>query len=698
MIERSQIERPQTFNGDLANLPAALAPLCQQPRWVIWSWEWRKTKTSGKWTKPPRQARDPSRYARSNDPSTWGSYADAVAAVAAGKADGIGYMLSTSDIAAGDLDHCRDPETGMVDPWAEALNGEANGAYREVTVSGRGLRIIGLANGPETHRKFTFDRKTGAGLELYRNTARYITISGREVGTCAELSPLDDFIDAMLTRYAGKTCHSEERRRQSFDYNDAGPQSSSIDYDEVIRNGAPNGQRSELFQACIWHLAAKGLSVEKIIDELEQYPHGIGEKYAGRLRAEVERSFAKWQADRQPTPAADAEEPEEATGWDETDKHGRPKPTCPNARRAIKALGIKCCYDVFHDRYLVESPLLKGDSAVDQKVLVIRSKIHKAFGFDPGTTNTFDAVMQVCLDNKFDPVLDYLDAPTWDGAPRLDRWLVTYAGAEDTELNREFGRIALVAAVRRARRPGIKFDPIIVLEGPMGTNKSKAIETLAGVENFSDQSIFGVRDREQQELLAGVWLYEIAELSNIRKTEVEHIKSFASRTHDRARPAYGRARKDQPRRGILFATTNNDQYLKEPDRRFWPVKTTNIDIEALRRDRDQLWAEAAQRESEGASIVLQHELWNVASAEQLAREESDPWDDVLSEAIGEIEQGEERISSTDLLSIVLKIDISKQRDVDFKRLGRCMRRLGWDGPRKTMIAGKQVKGYTRPKE
>jgi hypothetical protein len=120
-------------------------------------------------------------------------------------------------------------------------------------------------------------------------------------------------------------------------------------------------------------------------------------------------------------------------------------------------------------------------------------------------------------------------------------------GAADTELNRE---------------PGIKFDPIIVLEGPMGTNKSKAIEILSGVENFSDQSIFGVRDREQQELLAGVWLYEIAELSNIRKTEVEHIKSFASRTHDRARPAYGRARKDQPGRGILFATTNNDRLVR----------------------------------------------------------------------------------------------------------------------------------------
>jgi predicted P-loop ATPase len=303
--------------------------------------------------------------------------------------------------------------------------------------------------------------------------------------------------------------------------------------------------------------------------------------------------------------------------------------------------------------------------------------------------------VQLCLQNKFDPVVDYLNALTWDGIPRLDRWLITYAGAEDTELNREFGRLALIAAVRRARRPGTKFDPIIVLEGEMGVDKSKAIEILAGTENFSDQSIFGVRDREQQELLAGVWLYEIAELSNIRKTEVEHIKSFASRTHDRARPAYGRVRKDQPRRCVLFATTNNDRYLKEADRRFWPVRITSIDSEALARDRDQIWAEAAQREREGASIVLRRELWSVARAEQEAREDADPWDDILVKVIGTIEQGMERVESTELLGTVIGIHASRQRDVDFKRLGRCMRRLGWIGPKMLRIGGKLTKGYQR---
>jgi hypothetical protein len=344
-------EKPQTFNGDLANLPVALAPLCQHERWVVWSWEYVVNKNGvGRWTKPPRQARDPGRNARSNDPSTWGSYAVAVAAVTAGKADGIGYMMSGSDIAAGDLDHCRDPATDTIDAWVEDVSTAANGAYREVTVSGRGLRIIGTAKGPETHRRFNFDRETGAGLELYRNTARFITVSGNEIGrSCAALPPLDDFIDTMVARYGD----GAKGKARGFDFNAAGSQQSAeIDYEDLIRNGAPEGQRSELFQKCVWHLATAGKSIDEIVAVLARHINGIGAKYAGRLRAEVERSYEKWQAGRQPRPAADIEEPEDPLRWDKVDKHGVPVPTWVNAQRAILALNVSCRRDAFHDRFL----------------------------------------------------------------------------------------------------------------------------------------------------------------------------------------------------------------------------------------------------------------------------------------------------------------------------------------------------------
>jgi len=417
-----------------------------------------------------------------------------------------------------------------------------------------------------------------------------------------------------------------------------------------------------------------------------------------RLRVEVERSYEKWIGERTVPPAGAAgdQEPDEEDKWESVNKNGIPNPTCTNARRAQRALGIRCRYDVFHDKVLVESKGIKPRVDLDHTVLALRSKIHKAYKFDPGSVNTRDAILQLALENEFDPVADYLDALDWDGAPRLERWAVTYLGADDTELNREFGRLALIAAVRRVRHPGTKFDQIIVLEGEGGTEKSMVIVIVCGEGNFCDQPIFGKHDKEQQELLAGVWLYEIAELTGIRRAEMEHIKAFASRTHDRARPAYGRTRIDRPRRCILFATTNDQEYLKEDDRRFWPIRTTTINTEALRRDRDQLWAEAAQREREGVSIVLRRDLWEVARVEQQAREEHDPWDDKLADLIGDRENGEERTTSADILTDVLGIPISKQRDFDYKKLGRCMRRLGWTGPKKLRKGNRLAMGYTRP--
>jgi Virulence-associated protein E/Bifunctional DNA primase/polymerase, N-terminal/Primase C terminal 2 (PriCT-2) len=336
----------------------------------------------------------------------------------------------------------------------------------------------------------------------------------------------------------------------------------------------------------------------------------------------------------------------------DTTEEGRPKPTCTNANVAIAALGIQCRKDLFHEKMLVGGHAIQqwaGDLS-DDVIHVIRKIIRFRYGFDPNKQNTTDACVQLCLEHQFDPVCDYLDGLAWDGTPRLDRWLTAYMGAQDTELNRTIGRLALVAAVRRVRQPGAKFDQIVVLEGPEGKGKSMAIEILAGRENFSDGKILGLGDREQQEQTAGVWLYEIAELTGMRKAEIEHVKAFASRTVDRARPAYGRFRVDRPRRTIFFATTNRDDYLQSDtgNRRFWPVPTSTIDLDGLRRDRDQLWAEAAVHEARGDSITLPERLWSVAAEKQNERLEGDEWFELIARWLAE--KSKVDVSVTEVLS------------------------------------------------
>jgi predicted P-loop ATPase len=375
-----------------------------------------------------------------------------------------------------------------------------------------------------------------------------------------------------------------------------------------------------------------------------------------------------------------------------------------NTRRAIELLGIDCRYDKFHDKLLVGGQAIGqyAGELSDHACLYLRKMIDTEFEFDPGREKMFDACVQLCLENQFDPIVDYVDGLQWDSVKRIDRWLTTYLGAHDTKLNCAIGMIMLVAMIRRAKDPGCKFDQIIVLESKEGTRKSTALHILAGGDaNFSDQTILGQRDKEQQELLRGVWVYEIADLSNIGRAEVEHVKAFASRTHDRARPAYGRALESLPRRCLICATTNSRNYLRSQtgNRRFWPIEVaTNgpIDTDGLQRDRDQLLAEAAIMEAQGASIVLPEFLWADATNEQEQRREIDPWEDALATTEGDQVGNEMRVHSQEIMVIKLGIMLERQHAGYQRRLADCMRQLGWQGPKVIRINGKLGRGFWRP--
>jgi hypothetical protein len=176
-------------------LPPALKQLTELPNWLVWKLE--PGKNGGKPTKVPYQARNPKAKAKSDDPSTWATYGEAVAVATNGLGfAGVGFCLLGSGFAAFDIDDCRDPVTGALHPWALGLVGRV-ASYTEVTTSGTGLRIIGTGSGEEIHRKQKV--ADGITLESYRRAKRYIVMTGHVLpGAEWEIAPIDEAMDKIV--------------------------------------------------------------------------------------------------------------------------------------------------------------------------------------------------------------------------------------------------------------------------------------------------------------------------------------------------------------------------------------------------------------------------------------------------------------------------------------------------------------------
>ena len=224
-----------------------------------------------------------------------------------------------------------------------------------------------------------------------------------------------------------------------------------------------------------------------------------------------------------------------------------------------------------------------------------------------------EAIETVAWQNRFHPVRKYLCALSWDGKPRVDKWLVYVLGYTPQTLQPAMldyltlvGRFWLLGMVNRVMEPGCKFDYCPVLEGPGGLGKSTLVEALASTPFFSDTHFDVGKGKEGQEQVQGLWLYEIAELANFGKSDIALIKAFISAKVDRYRPAYGRVLESYPRQCVMVGTTNERNYLRDRtgNRRFWPVPVRQrINIDWVLRWRDQLFAEAFVLYQEGAAYT-----------------------------------------------------------------------------------------------
>ena len=431
--------------------------------------------------------------------------------------------------------------------------------------------------------------------------------------------------------------------------------------------------------------------------------------------------------------------PEDNTNWISllavSPTHGTPAKTSRNVLIILEndpLLKDKIAFDEFSNRGLVLGALpwdprneRRDWTDIDDKGL--RDHIEFVYGIT-SPSKIDDAVGLCAHKNRINDVQDYLIKLEWDGVKRLDTLLIDYLGAADDAYVRTVTRKAFTAAVARVMAPGVKYDWVLILVGSQGIGKSTLLRML-GLRWYSD-SLTAFDGKEAAEMIQGVWINELGELSSLNRSETNIAKQFISRTEDIYREPFGKRTKRYPRRGVFFGTSNESEFLKDPtgERRFWPV--TLMEQEPMKKvftelesEVDQIWAEAYTRWQLGESLYLPPEVEAVAKLQQEAYREMDAREGIVREFVerkipldwgkrsiaerrmywsGEfgrsnVETGaRDRICALEVLCEALNYDVKWIKQIDTRNINNILRRLpGWKNHRIDCGPYSQQRGYIR---
>jgi len=360
---------------------------------------------------------------------------------------------------------------------------------------------------------------------------------------------------------------------------------------------------------------------------------------------------------------------------------GEPLPILANALIALEAtMPAAFAYDEMMRAPILMTPLKPEGGFLprtvgDVDVGLVQEKLQH-LGLRRITKDTVHQAVDIrASERRFHPVRDYLNSLRWDGRLRIAKFACVYLGSEPTPYADQIGSMFLISMVARIFDPGCKVDHMLVLEGPQGALKSTACSILGG-NWFSDNLPDITAGKDVAQHLNGKWLIEVSEMHAMNRAESAQLKAFITRTIERYRPSYGRKEVIEPRQCVFIGTTNRDCYLRDETggRRFWPVKIGSINIDALIRDRDQIFAEAVQAYRHNAvwwpdkDFEREHIV-----PEQAARYEGDAWEEDIAAYLAT----KTRVTIGEVAHNALFIEKPRIGTADQRRIAAALEQLGW---------------------
>lgn len=314
--------------------------------------------------------------------------------------------------------------------------------------------------------------------------------------------------------------------------------------------------------------------------------------------------------------------------------------------------------------------------------------LDEVYDLQVGTTHVSEVTRLLGEENGKNPLLEYLDGVSWDSSDRIERWLIDGTGAEDTPLIRDMGRRWLIQAVARAYKPGCKADCVLVLIGKQGAKKSTTFAELAGRDFFADTPMeFGSANAYSQ--IRRAWIYEVAELDSVRRSANSATKAFLAAQEDTFRPPYGRHSITVKRHCVFCGTTNNKSFLNDytGSRRFWPVEVGDINLDWIKENRDQIWAEAVHAYKAGSRWWLEEESATELEENSQRFQYRDPWEDHLREWLC---RNQSEFTMKEVLGGALRLDPNQMNRGAEMRCSEILETFGYERRRKRLQGKRAV--------
>lgn len=361
------------------------------------------------------------------------------------------------------------------------------------------------------------------------------------------------------------------------------------------------------------------------------------------------------------------------------DKGGNAFATLPNTLAVMSRPEI-CGYDLRLDEFKHEIMLRAADEELgwralrDTDLTAARIWLEENARFYPVSKEIVrDTIHYIGEQNKMDSAQEWLTSLTWDGVDRVNRFMPDYFGTLDGEYERHVGLYLWTAMAGRVMQPGCQVDMCPILVGRQGIGKSQGIKAMVPDPSFYVEVRLDEKDDDIARKIRGTLIGEIAELRGLRSADLDRIKAFITRTHEKWTPKYMEHSTTFARRLVMVGTTNEDEFLADTENRRWlPVRCIRVNVAAIQRDMEQLWAQAYEMWL--AQGILWQRVEKLAGPERVEYEVGDSWEQAVGQWLAD-NPGEH--TTAELLSLALGYDARQITRTQEHRMGRIMRELGY---------------------